>query len=232
ERNVAIAVWMSTAIAGAAAGPIMGGLLLEFFWWGSVFLINVPIVIVTVFAIIAVAPPNIANQAKHWDLTSTIWAMFTMLGAIMGGLLLEFFWWGSVFLINLPIVVVRVFATIAVAPPNIANPAKQWDLTSSIWAMFTRLGGVMAIKELANSHRNMWVFSTAVVIGIIGLLLFIFRQRKLDEPLLDTAIFRNRMFTGGTITAGLMMFNVAGVELMTTQRFQTAADFSALQAGA
>jgi len=172
ERNVAIAVWMSTAIAGAAAGPIMGGLLLEFFWWGSVFLINVPIVIVTVFAIIAVAPPNIAN------------------------------------------------------------PAKQWDLTSSIWAMFTMLGGVMAIKELANSHRNMWVFSTAVVIGIIGLLLFIFRQRKLDEPLLDTAIFRNRMFTGGTITAGLMMFNVAGVELMTTQRFQTAADFSALQAGA
>src|SRR5690625_5459915 len=78
----------------------------------------------------------------------------------------------------------------------------------------------------------MMVFSPAVVIGIIVLLLFIFQQRKLDEPLLDTAIFRNRMFTGGTITAGLMMFNVAGVELMTTQRFQTAADFSALQAGA
>src|SRR5690625_5728754 len=169
ERNVAIAVWMSTAIAGAAAGPIMGGLLFEFFWWGSVFLINVPFVIVTVFAIIAVSPSNMAN------------------------------------------------------------PAKQWDLTSSIWAMFTMLGGVMAIKELANSHRNMWVFSTAVVIGIIGLLLFIFRQRKLDEPLLDTAIFRNRMFTGGTITAGLLMFNVVGVELMTTQEFQTTDGFNDLR---
>src|SRR5699024_7907151 len=104
ERNVAIALWMSTAVAGAAAGPIMGGLLLEFFWWGSVFLINVPIVIVT------------------------------------------------------------VFATIAVAPPNITNPAKQWDLISSIWAMFTMLGGVMAIKEIANPSRNMWLFAIAVVI--------------------------------------------------------------------
>src|SRR5699024_6016018 len=147
-------------------------------------------------------------------------------GPILGGLLLEFFWWGSVFLINVPIVIVTVFATIAVAPPNIANPAKQWDLISSVWAMFTMLGGVMAIKELSNPERHMCVFFTAVAIGIIGLLLFIFRQRKLDEPLLDTAIFRNRMFTGGTVTAALMMVSVAGVELMTTQRFQPAADFS------
>src|SRR5699024_8472293 len=80
ERNVAIAVWMSTAVAGAAAGPILGGLLLEFFWWGSVFLIHVPIVVVTVVDMIGVAPPNIANPAKHGDLISSLWAVFTILG--------------------------------------------------------------------------------------------------------------------------------------------------------
>ena len=44
ERNIAIAIWGSMSIAGAALGPILGGALLERFWWGSVFLINVPVV--------------------------------------------------------------------------------------------------------------------------------------------------------------------------------------------
>lgn len=172
ERNVAIALWMSVAVVGAAAGPVLGGLLLEFFWWGSVFLVNVPIVIIT------------------------------------------------------------LIATFAVAPPNIANPYKQWDLISSIWAMLAMVGLVMAIKELANPDRAAWLLITSTVVGIIGLLLFIFRQRGLEQPLLEVSIFKNRIFTGGVITAGLMMFVVAGVELMTTQRFQTAGGFSALEAGA
>lgn len=172
ERNVAIAVWMSVAVVGAAAGPVLGGLLLEFFWWGSVFLVNVPVVIIT------------------------------------------------------------LIATLAVAPPNIANPHKQWDLISSVWAMLAMVGLVMAIKELANPDRAAWLLITSTLVGIIGLLLFIFRQRGLEQPLLDVAIFRNRIFAGGVITAGLMMFVVAGVELMTTQRFQTAGGFSPLEAGA
>ena len=172
ERNLAIAIWMSVAVVGAAAGPVLGGLLLEFFWWGSVFLINVPVVILT------------------------------------------------------------LIATLAVAPPNIANPQKQWDLVSSVWAMFAMVGLVMAIKEAANPDRAPWLLMVSAVVGVIGLLLFIFRQRNLEQPLLDASIFRNRIFTGGVITAGLMMFVVAGVELMTTQRFQTAGGFSPLEAGA
>lgn len=172
ERNLAIALWMSVAVVGAATGPVLGGLLLEFFWWGSVFLINVPVVAIT------------------------------------------------------------LIATLAVAPPNITNPHKQWDLISSIWAMLAMVGLVMGIKELANPDRVAWLLITSTVIGMIGLLLFIFRQRALEQPLLDVAIFKNRIFAGGVITAGLMMFVVAGVELMTTQRFQTAGGFTALEAGA
>ena len=172
ERNLAIAVWMSVAVVGAAAGPLLGGLLLEFFWWGSVFLINVPVVIVT------------------------------------------------------------LIATLAVAPPNITNPDKHWDFISSVWAMLAMVGLVMAIKEAANPDRAAWLLIASTVVGIIGLLLFIFRQRVLEQPLLDASVFKNRIFTGGVLTAGLMMFVVAGVELMTTQRFQTAGGFSPLEAGA
>ncbi|MFD6814405.1 MFS transporter [Enteractinococcus coprophilus] len=172
ERNMAIAVWMSVAVVGAATGPVLGGLLLEFFWWGSVFLINVPIALATLLAVVAIAPPNIPN------------------------------------------------------------PHKQWDLVSSIWAMFAMLGMVTAIKELANPNRAAWLLIAATVVGLIGLLLFIFRQRVLEQPLLDAQIFRSRIFTGGVVTAAVMMFVVAGLELMTTQRFQTAGGFTPLQAGA
>src|SRR5690625_4530107 len=172
ERNLAIAIWMSVAVVGAAAGPVLGGLLLEFFWWGSVFLINVPVVVLT------------------------------------------------------------LIATLAVAPPNIANPQKHWDLISSIWAMLAMVGMVMAIKELANPDRAAWLLVISTIVGVLGLLLFTFRQRRLEQPLLDTHIFQNRIFTGGVLAAGLMMFVVAGVELMTTQRFQTAGGFSPLEAGA
>ena len=172
ERNLAIAVWMSVAVVGAAAGPLLGGLLLEFFWWGSVFLINVPVVIVT------------------------------------------------------------LIATLAVAPPNITNPKKHWDFISSVWAMLAMVGLVMAIKEFANPDRAAWLLVASSVTGIIGLVLFIFRQRVLEQPLLDASVFKNRIFTGGVLTAGMMMFVVAGIELMTTQRFQTAGGFSPLEAGA
>lgn len=172
ERNVAMAIWISVAVVGAATGPVLGGLLLEFFWWGSVFLINVPVVILT------------------------------------------------------------LIATVAVAPPNIANPHKHWDLISSVWAMLAMLGVVMAIKEFANPDRAAWLLITSAVSGVIGLVLFILRQRGLEQPLLDAQIFRSRIFTGGVIAAGLMMFVVAAIELMTTQRFQTAGGFSPLEAGA
>src|SRR5699024_9853453 len=130
-----------------------------------------------------------------------------------------------------PVVIVTLIATLAVAPPNIANPHKHWDLISSVWAMFAMVGLVMAIKELANPDRVAWLLILATLIGLIGLLLFIFRQRSLEQPLLEVSIFKNRIFTGGVLTAGLMMFVVAGVELMSTQRFQTAGGFTPLEAG-
>ncbi|MCV7659300.1 MFS transporter, partial [Micrococcus luteus] len=58
ERNIAIAIWGSLSIAGAALGPILGGALLERFWWGSVFLINVPVVVIALVATAIIAPHN------------------------------------------------------------------------------------------------------------------------------------------------------------------------------
>nr|WP_280109787.1 MFS transporter [Corynebacterium halotolerans] len=171
ERNTAIGVWGSIAVIGAAAGPVLGGLLLEHFWWGSVFLINVPVVVLT------------------------------------------------------------LLGTVVVAPANIPNPDKRWDAVSSLYALLTLSGLVMTVKELTNPARQPWLLAGAAAVFALGAVAFTRRQRRLDDPLLAFDVFRSRIFTGGVLAAGGAMFAVAGVELMTTQRFQLVGGFSPLEAG-
>lgn len=171
ERNTAIGVWGSVAVIGAALGPVIGGLLLEYFWWGSVFLINVPIVIAA------------------------------------------------------------LVATIAVAPPNMPNPARRWDALSSLQALVTLAALVTTIKEGVNPDRNGWLLAIAVLLAVVGAAFFVRRQKRLDDPLLTFDIFRSRILTGGVLAATGAMFAVAGLELLTTQRFQLVAGYSPLEAG-
>ncbi|MEU6643444.1 MFS transporter [Saccharomonospora sp. NPDC046836] len=171
ERNIAIAIWGSLAIVGGAAGPLLGGLLLERLWWGSVFLINVPIAVLA-FAVAA-----------------------------------------------------------RIAPPNDADPSKRWDLVSSLQIMVTLVGLVVAIKELATSDPSWPVAVIALIATVGGALVFTRRQRRLPYPLLDLTIFRNPAFLSGVLAAGFAMFATGGVQLVTTQRFQLVSDFSPLQAG-
>jgi DHA2 family multidrug resistance protein-like MFS transporter len=175
ERNTAIGIWGSVAVVGAASGPVMGGFLLEHFHWGTVFLINVPVAV-----------------------------------AIL-------------------------VATAAYAPANQADPSRHWDVLSSVWAMLTMVGAVMAIKEIANSEGSAGLVLGSVGVALVGAVLFAHRQNLLKRrgmpALLEFAIFRDRMFAGGTLAAMFAMFVLAGAELMTTQRFQTSGGFSPLEAG-
>ncbi|QXT64406.1 MFS transporter [Tessaracoccus palaemonis] len=153
------------------------------------------------------------------------------IGPIVGGSLLQAFWWGSVFLINVPVVIAAIVATLVLAPPNDPNPEKKWDLVSSIWALVGLVGAVLAIKELAHVPQNWALIVGAAISSGIGFVLFVRRQRRLAEPLLEFSIFRNERFTSGVIAASLSMFAVAGIQLITTQRYQLLEGFSPLGAG-
>ncbi|CAM5310208.1 Putative multidrug resistance protein MdtD [Streptomyces californicus] len=83
ERNVAIAVWGTMAVVGTAPGPIISGILLQHFWWGSVFIINVPVVVIALVATLALAPPNDPDPSKHWDLVSSLLALVALVGLVM-----------------------------------------------------------------------------------------------------------------------------------------------------
>jgi DHA2 family multidrug resistance protein-like MFS transporter len=171
ERNIAIGIWGSVAVVGAAAGPILGGLLLEWFWWGSVFLINVPIVIAA------------------------------------------------------------LVATPLVAPHAPGDRSRPWDLASSVLAMVGLSGVVVALKELTKAGTSWLLVAVAVVAAGVALTLFVRRQRRLPYPLLDLALFRRPTLSAGVLAAGVALFAIAAAELATAQRFQTVEGFSPLNAG-
>lgn len=171
ERNTAIGIWGSIAVVGAAAGPTVGGFLLEHFWWGSVFLVNVPIVIIA------------------------------------------------------------LILTAFLAPPNVANPAKHWDFLSSLYALITLASLVLVIKSVASSHLNAMLIGGALAACLIGAVLFTRRQHTLEEPLLTFDIFRSPIFSGGVLAAAGAMFGIAGLEMTTTQKLQLVDLYSPLHAG-
>lgn len=79
ERTKAIAMWAGFAGAGASIGPLVAGALLESFWWGSVMLVNLPVVLVAAAAIIVVAPRSRDSQATPLD---PVGALFSLLGIV------------------------------------------------------------------------------------------------------------------------------------------------------
>ncbi|PMB97898.1 MFS transporter [Brevibacterium luteolum] len=171
ERNFAIAVWSSVSIGGIAFGPLVGGLLLEWFWWGSVFLINVPIVIAT----------------------------FVLTGLY--------------------------------APKAQESGAVPWDLLSSLLALAGLTGMVAAIKEVTLPDPSAVLLVGAILVSAVSFTLFARRQARLKTPLLDFRIFSNRGVSAGVVAAGLSTFVFAGVGAVTSQHFQTAEGYSPLHSG-
>ncbi|WP_311357195.1 MFS transporter [Corynebacterium riegelii] len=153
------------------------------------------------------------------------------MGPVIGGLLLAKFWWGSLFLINVPVVIIALVATALLAPPNVANKAKKWDATSSIYSLIALLGMTVAIKQAANPERTTVVMAVAVVAMLLFGLLFHYRQKRLTDPLLTLDIFRSPIFLGGVIAAGGSMFVFIGAELHTVQKLQLINGYSPLHAG-
>lgn len=178
---------------------------------------------------------QIFPHERERNLAMSIWVSAAVLGAalgpVVGGALLHFFWWGSVFLINVPVVVLAIVCTLLIGPRNTPNPDKHWDLISSIFALFTLSGLTLTIEEAARLDTHMPVLIGAAVVMVFGAVMFGRRQKKLDEPLLTFDIFKNPVFTGGAVSAAGAMFVLVGLEMTSTQRLQLVDGFSPFHAG-
>lgn len=170
QRSLAIGIWVTMFALGMAAGPLVGGVLVEYFWWGAAFLISVPVISIMLVLAPFFLPEYREPQKGHFDLLSVILSLLALLPVIYG----------------------------------IKHAAKYgFDFISII----------------------------SIILGVIFGVVFVNRQLKLDSPLLDMKLFTNRAFRVALSILLIGLVGVGGVMLLVTQYLQMVVGLSPLSAG-
>ncbi|MBP3125910.1 MFS transporter [Thalassospira sp. ER-Se-21-Dark] len=170
ERSFAIAAWMTTFMVGTAAGPLLGGLVLSYFWWGAVFLLNVPVMVLLLLAAPVLLPEHRAEKFGRIDLPSAALSLTSILAIIYG---------------------VKVMAAYGVGTEAFA----------------------------------------AVVLGLLGMWAFIRRQRNLDDPLLDLGLLYRRTISVPIVIQTAAIFVGMAYFMFLSQSLQLVIGLSPIQAG-
>jgi DHA2 family multidrug resistance protein-like MFS transporter len=171
ERAMAVGIWAATAGLGVALGPVVGGVLLDHFWWGSVFLVNVPLCAVALAMGRAVVPESRDPVARRID-----W-----LGAALSGA----------------------------------------GLVALVWAVI-------------DAPSRGWTSPQVLVVGGLGVALlaaFVVQQRRTVEPLLDLRLFRDPRFSAASATIAVLFFALFGFLFLSTQYLQFVLGYAPAAAG-
>ncbi|MFE3491616.1 MFS transporter [Streptomyces sp. NPDC059169] len=177
---------------------------------------------------------NIFHDPRERSLAIGIWGAMASAGAavgpVVGGFLLEHFWWGSVFLINLPVMAVLVLVGIKLLPESKNPVAGPWDLLSVALSLVGMIGVVYAIKEVASEGLT-WGAGAAAVIGAVALYGFVRRQLTLPSPLLDMRLFRHRGFSAAVLADLLTILGLSGLVFFLSQFLQLVQGRAPFEAG-
>ncbi len=165
-----------------------------------------------------------------------IWAgavgLAIAIGPITGGLLLEYFWWGSVFLVNVPIVVVAVLA-MAVLVPDSRDPRP--GRVDPVGVLLSIAGLVLLVYGIITGGRLADFTAPEVLLtaggGVVLLALFVLHERRSDHPALDMGYFRNPAFSAAVAAIGLVFFALMGVTFFSVFYMQSVRGYSPLGAG-
>ncbi|EWT03627.1 MFS transporter [Intrasporangium oryzae NRRL B-24470] len=168
------------------------------------------------------------ERARAIGIWSAVLAAGVGIGPVISGILLEHFWWGSVFLVNVPVMV----ALLVVGPlllPESRSPQARVDLLSSALSLLAILPVVHALKQVA-THG--WSTSVTVysAVGVCAGVAFVRRQGRVRSPMVDLSLFRRRGFGGSVAVQVIAMFGVMGNAILMTQYLQSVLGYSALAA--
>ena len=181
-------------------------------------------------ALIRALFPDPRQRSVAVGIWAAVFSAGTALGPVVAGVLLEHFWWGSVFLINVPVIVVIVVGG-GLLLPEMRNPAPgPWDMPSVGLSLTGMLGVVYAVKEGVHIGLDDKILAAGLV-GAVALALFVRRQLRLPDPLIDIRLFCNRAFSGVIAANLLSVLGLSGVVFFLSQYFQLVNGYSPLQAG-
>jgi DHA2 family multidrug resistance protein-like MFS transporter len=176
---------------------------------------------------------NLFHDAGQRGKAIAVWSAVMLggvsLGPVFSGLLLEHFWWGSVFLMNTPaMVLLLVLAPVLL--PEFKNPSgHRFDLLSSVLSLGAVLPVIFGIKRGATDGFGV-VPALCIVVGLLVGWAFVTRQRRAADPMIELPLFRNRAFIGSLIANTMAMFTLVGNAVFLTQYLQLTLDMSPLRA--
>ncbi|WBB78690.1 MFS transporter [Micromonospora sp. WMMD882] len=154
-----------------------------------------------------------------------------VIGPLVGGALLQFFWWGSVFLLAVPVMVLLLAAGPALLPEfKDPNATGRLDLISVVLSLATILPAVWGVKELADSGVAAGPLA-AIAVGLVAGVLFVIRQQRLEQPLMDLRLFGIRSFSGALVIALLGAAVGGGTILVVNIYLQMVEGLTPLRAG-
>ncbi|MEV4869766.1 MFS transporter [Streptomyces syringium] len=153
-------------------------------------------------------------------------------GPVLAGFLLDHFWWGSVFLINVPVAALALVG-LAVLVPNFRRPTPRpldpAGMLLSISGLVALAYGLIRAGQVAVwSRTDVWA---PIVVGLVLLTVFVLVELRLKVPSFDPRLFAQRTFGGGNVALGLLLFGVAAITFYNAFYLQGALGFSPMKAG-
>jgi DHA2 family multidrug resistance protein-like MFS transporter len=152
------------------------------------------------------------------------------IGPVLGGILLENFWWGSVFLLALPVMVLLLILGPVVLPEYRDENAGRLDLASAGMSLVAVLAVIFGLKQIAQDGIGV-VALASIVVGLVVGGLFIRRQLSLADPMIDLRLFRIPAFSSSLAINFLSIFVMVGYFLFVAQFLQLVVGLSPLEAG-
>ncbi|MER6075623.1 MFS transporter [Streptomyces sp. NPDC001817] len=150
-------------------------------------------------------------------------------GPVLSGLLLAHFWWGSIFLINVPFMIMLLLTAPLLLPESRNPRAGKFDFLGSLFTIIGLFPLIYGIKEIAANGTNS-VRLACIAVGVVSLIAFAIRQKASDHPMLDMSLLRRRAVSGAVITKLIGSFALIGFTVFTAQYLQSVQDRTPLNA--
>ena len=153
------------------------------------------------------------------------------LGPLTGGFLIEHFYWGSIFLVNVPIVIFGIVAGLWVIPTSKDPHASRLD---PLGAVLSIVGLSVLLYAIIEAPTEGWGSATTLGLGAVGLVLllaFVLWERHTDHPMLEIGFFRKARFSAASGSITLIFFSMFGSFFLLTQYFQYVLGYSPLETG-
>ncbi|MFD7443169.1 MFS transporter [Streptomyces sp. NPDC059909] len=176
--------------------------------------------------------PDRRERATAIGIWTAVAAVGAATGPVLGGFLVQHFWWGSVFLINIPLMALILPVSRLLLPESKGSGDGPWDVVGALMAAAGVLGMVLGVKRLGVGHGLLELRTVGpLLVGALLLVLFVRRQRRRAHPLIDMRMFHRPTFSTAVGCIVLAMLALVGLELIAVQYLQLVLGLSPLETG-